>query len=236
MEKVNARSMNSYHREILEDINKELLEAIDITAVDFIKVNDMLKSYYHSSTAENNSVHLAIEAKIQFIVTNLQHHDIFRQRVEHLVLVHQKLMTDEWQLDFVEPVFHLHVFQAMTIELDLLKAISSVSDTLREVNTEYPQMREHCCIEKCFAHTNRIKEIIKRTVWVLQTAGGNLKHLPISPVRVNQLTRIYSLYTMESERVVLDWFINSIPSGSPEELLLHYHQEIERLNTSEELF
>jgi len=229
--------MNSYHKEILENINKELLEAIDITAVDFIEVNDMLKSYYRSlSTAENEDVHTIIEEKINSIVTNLQHHDIFRQRVEHLVMVHQKLMTDEWQLDFVEPVFHLHVFQAMTIELDLLTAISSVSDTLREVTNQYPQMKEQCHVEKYFTHTNRIKEIIERTVWVLQTAGGNLEHLLISPFTVSQLTRIYSLYTMESERVVLDWFIDSIPSGSLEELLLHYHSTIERLNTNEELF
>jgi hypothetical protein len=140
------------------------------------------------------------------------------------------LTADECQLDFVELVFHLHVFQAMTIELDLLKAISSIADTLLDVRNQFPDVIKYCRIENYFLQTNRIKEIIKKTVSILQTAGGNLKQLPLSPLTVNQLKRIESLYTMGSERVVLGWFIDSLPSGSWEDLLLHYQEEIERLN------
>jgi len=237
MEDMNTTTLNVSHKEMMENINMDLQEAIEITALDFKEVNDTIKDYYNSLDSQARHVrHTVIEDYLQSMVINLQHHDIFRQRVEHVVLVHQKLTTDEWLVNFVEFVFHLHIFQAMTIELDLLKVISSVADTLNQVHKVSPESRSFRHLENCFPQTTRIKEIIKKTVSVLHAAGGNIKQLPVSPLTVNQLTQIYSLYTMASERVVLDWFIHSIPSGSWEELLLHYQEELNNLDTDTELF
>src|SRR5262249_9620428 len=148
-----------------------------------------------------------------------------------------KLITDEWQLDFAEAVFHLHVFQAMTIELDLLKALESVAETLEDLCVQFQQIQAHVNLDHCFLHTPRVKNIIKRTISVLLLAGGNIKQIPASPQTIQQLSKISALYTMESERVVLGWFIDSIPSGSWEGLMLHYQTEIDRLSTKNaELF
>src|SRR6187551_956240 len=165
----NVITMDKFYTEMLKGINEELQEAIEITAHDFNEVNEMIKRYYQSEDSKKSKdANDVVNEKLQSMITNLQHHDIFRQRVEHVVLVHQKLTADEWQLDFVELVFHLHVFQAMTIELDLLKAISSIADTLSDVRNEFPDVIKYCKIENCFLQTNRIKEIIKKTVSILQ--------------------------------------------------------------------
>ena len=60
----------------------------------------------------------------------------------------------------------------------------------------------------------------------LLRAGGETRQLPIPTLTPQQVTVLHSLYTMEEERLVLRWFLDSMPGGNWDDLLSHYVAEI----------
>ncbi len=232
--------MISIQKYFLESVNKNLKEIVQIAAIDFAAVNELLKSYYvqfkseYSSMAQGKS---DVEVKLEAMMGGLQYMDVFNQRVTHLINTHETMVSSAMATNFEESFFHLHVFQSLTIELDLLRAISSIKDILIEVKETFEDDSSRESVERYFVQTEVIKNILQSTIKALSLAGGERRFLPIPVLTNDQVQLLNTLYTMESERVVLTWFLNSMPTGSWEDLLQYYENainQVEEQNT--ELF
>jgi len=210
-------------------VNTNLKEAIRLAAIDYTTANELFRHYH----AQRNST-LAITN--DELMSSLQYIDVFTQRIEHLIATHHHMIDNGLALKFEESFYHLHVFQAMTIELDLLKSMGSLQELATEFsNPVTAAPGAAICTE--FVHTAELKETLRTTISDLLDAGGEKIHLPIPALGVDQVRVLNSLYTMESERVVLKWFLSSMPGGTWAELIQHYEQEIGQVSDgSMELF
>lgn len=204
------------HENLAASVNTDLAWTIAAATRDFTIVSELLKKCY------DNERRLKYEA----LITQLQYIDTFRQRVSHLIEVHQQLM-DDGDLSCAESFFHLHVFQSMTIELDLLEATSAISRLLFDLNFDSLPF---------FANTLEIKSILNKTIARLLVVGGDKALLPIPPLSSYEVSVLNSVYTMDSERVVLSWFLESMPHGTWTELSHHYRRAIQGPDTNSELF
>ena len=224
----------------LESVNDDLKESVAAAALDYVITNHLLKNYYAKREQEIALANISssIKIKLQELTSYLQYMDIFSQRVYHLVLAHQKMAKQNLAQALTESVFHLHVFQALTIELDLFRSISAIKSTLAELKEHFIEVGKIDWMDDdIFNNTHVIKEKLQKTISALQLAGGETKHLPLPTLTEEQVSILNSLYSMESERVVLNWFLNSMPAGTWEELMYYYEAEINKVgDDNTELF
>ena len=231
--------MHKTSTQFLDKVNNDLRRVIVMAMPDFSELNEMIKSYYEQRYRYSASEIFSEEdSKIETVVRNLQFMDVLTQRVEHLILVHTSLEVNNDNPGFNEAFFHLHVFQSMTIELDLLKAVNTINATLEILKQHMMEVGNICYPDwKYFRNTSTIKEILNSTISLLTVAGGEIKHLPIPALTIGQIQMLNAVYTMESERVVLKWFLEAMPTGTREDLLHHYESAIHNLEVEKtELF
>lgn len=218
----------------LEQVNEDLRTVIAMATSDFKTVKVMLKRYFDNASIRKQQQDPAIRRRIDAMIIDLQYMDIFCQRVEHLVWAHEQIIADRSTLNIKESIFHLHVFQSMTIEIDLLRAVASIHTTLMELKDHFTNVGGVTWTQETFfTNTDRIKYVLSHTVAVLAGAAGDIRHLPVPPFSERQRQMLNSLYTMESERLVLAWFINTIPVSRWEDLYAHYEATFRRLNTDD---
>jgi len=224
--------------QFLEKVNSDLQKVLSIASPDFGEVNYMLKVYYDQRITcdPTLSAFPGEDVKIDLIVKNLQYMDILTQRVEHLVSIHNRLGDNDPA--FKESFFHLHVFQSMTIELDLLRSIGIVNASIDDLKEHFTEVGKILSLSwKYFNNTSKIKLILNTTIAALAEAGGEIKHLPIPALSTSQIQMLNLVYTMESERVVLNWFLKAMPTGTWEDLFHYYESAIHQLETEKtELF
>ena len=217
-------------REIfLESVNHDLKSVVQMAEVDFVAVNDFLVRFCKKS----QGVHTTMATKIEAMMCGLQYMDVLKQRMDHLILTHQKMLTTPLAINFEGSFFHLHVFQSLTVELDLLRSIKSIKSLLCDLNDwAHGNGVQTLSNEEYFSRTSRIKNILRKTMNALILEGGDTRHLPIPALTPEQIGLLNSLYTMESERVVLEWFLKSMPSGTWEELLEFYEDGFNQINSN----
>jgi len=204
----------------LDQVNKNLKEMVAIAETDFVEVNTVLRRMYGFNPDEQNKNRNAdVQLKLETIMAGLQYMDVLSQRIDHLVLTHQQMITPTGLKKWF---FHLHIFQFMTIELDLLRSIELIERSLEELKSESSGQQKN---KPPFVNTRRVKEVIGKTIEALSHAGGDIRHLPIPPLTEDQIRALSSLYTMDKERTVLMWFQNSMPVGTWNDLLLHYESK-----------
>jgi hypothetical protein len=206
----------------LDRVNKDLKEVVAIAETDFVEVNAVLREMYERN--QKNSDHTKSEAqfKMEGMMIGLQYMDVLSQRVDHLVLTHQRMITNS---NLKKWFFHLHVFQSMTIELDLLRSIDVIKTSLDELKNQLSECQNEES-ELFFTNTLKIKAALQKAIDAFAHAGGDTRHLPIPPLTAEQISALDSLYTMDRERIVLKWFLNSMPSGTWNDLVNYYESEV----------
>jgi len=129
-----------------------------------------------------------------------------------------------------ESIYHLHVFQALTIELDLIRSIAAIKSSLADLKDHFIAIGKIDWMDDdIFNNMHIIKEKLQATIAALRLAGGETKHLPLPTLTEEQISILNSLYSMESERVVLNWFLSSMPDGTWEQLMQYYEAEINKV-------
>lgn len=210
----------------LDTINHNLNSAVRLAEADYRTVNEALKKYYNYKSGPKAEVNAEVDMKIEAMMGGLQYMDVFTQRVDHLVTTHQRMAVNDLDQEFKESFFQLHIFQSLTIELDLIRSITMVKSLLSDVK-EYLVVSgspEHE-LEGVFPNLKVIKEILMSAIVSLKEAGGETHDLSIPPLTKDQVMILSSLYTMESERMVLSWFLNSMPDGTWNDLMTCYEEE-----------
>jgi hypothetical protein len=232
--------MTHRRMQFLENLNSQLRQVITIAENDFVAVNKLFRKCYvkNKKGSVNDSASSAMEDKMEIIMAGLQYMDVFSQRVQHLIQTHDGMQYSNLAGDFKESFFHLHVFQSMTIELDLLRSISTIKTLLIELRESFDGFSDLNGFENTlFANTAAIKDILRGTIAALLVTAGETRNLPLPALTKTQIETLNSFYTMETERTVLNWFLNSMPNGNWEDLMDFYETQINHTaNNNIELF
>jgi hypothetical protein len=215
----------------IESVNSTLAETIALASDDFLDMCTLLKK------CKVKSEDLATE--ISAAVRELQHIDFLRQKLGHVYDLHFELQKSRATVGIDEEnryeghglIFRVNYFQLMAAHEDYIKVVLSVQSTIRKI-------KEHNVLLINFNTSifpNRFQ--IDDNFRTLGISLGSLadKNFYASDVELYGLVnRISSRYTMESERVVLQWCIDNSESSSEDNFMDHY--KASSLTDSIELF
>ncbi len=187
---------------------EDLREFIGLSSVEFGKI---LKIY----EAE------AVKGKLRPSITEkLQYFDIITQRLQHLVDAHEKMVTLYIDDIFKDSFLHLQYFQFSIIVFDLFEVLSFVHMNIADLkNRDGVTSTKHGLgyegIERLGVACEKIRSALK-------TNAGSVRFVGLPALTSRQITICRQLYTMERERVVLDWYIDN-SNGELSGLLNVYH-------------
>lgn len=217
----------------LENINAKLAETISMASSDFLETCNLLKNCNVKTDQ--------LKEQISAAVRELQHIDFLRQKLGHARDLHIELLPgqepkmigidDEKKYASHALIFKINYYQLLAAHEDYTKVVSSVLGTIRKI-------KEHNVLLISFnapVFSNRFQ------------IDDNFRDLNES---LNQLMQKYycnpdfdwswvtsqisTRYTMESERVVLQWCLKNT-DGVPDEDFI-YHYKTSNLDASIELF
>jgi hypothetical protein len=203
---------------LLSRLNTDLKEVILIAESDFVKVNNVLRSLYERHMHQRAGSISEPRLRLDAIMTGLQYMDVLSQRINHLIATHEKMTS---LLEFRNSFFHLHVFQSLTIRLDLLRSITSIQESIAELKSHIKENG----VEMYFTNTARLNRALQNAIDLLTSAAGDIRQLPIPRLTEKHIDMLSSLYTMDKERIVLNWFKHALPTGTWNDLLQHYTAE-----------
>jgi hypothetical protein len=171
----------------------------------------------------------------ELIVAELQCHDIISQRIHHIIDGYANAKPLFFDNKFKRSFLDLQSFQLTSIASDLEKTVTTIknlADRLtrrqRNVTTQGTEI---------FARYDDIKDLLGFTCRMLTGCVAQRVMYTRPPFTPHQTAACLKFYTMQSERIVLHWFIANMPFGTRRNLLRVYHSEMETIkNESVELF
>jgi hypothetical protein len=162
------------------------------------------------------------------IISKLQYLDILDQRIRHLIYTNEQVMTMFINDTFKRAFLYLQYFQFTIAAHDLFEAMSEIEQAI--------QHDKHIQLN-IFRHKTEIEILTNEVKISLLEQCGDVKSIMLPPMTKKQIEICNHLYTMESERIVLNWFLTSMPSCKWFDLLAVYKsKQQDELNTSIELF
>jgi hypothetical protein len=129
------------------------------------------------------------------------------QRLQHLVDTHEKVMTLYIGDIFKDSFLHLQYFQFSIIASDLFEVLLFIDENLNDSSDSQRTslqgdtgLQHHATPFVMYA--DKIKTSLKEN-------SGEVKFFNLPALTKRQITICRQLYTMERERVVLDWYVNN---------------------------
>jgi hypothetical protein len=168
----------------------------------------------------------------QQLISQLQYVDIITQRVQHLIDTHEKVMTLYIDDLFKESFLHLQYFQFSIVAFELFEAMQVTKFVLPDMNQKFLESETYNSLSAKRDCLASLSEKIKRSI---KTNAGDVQLINIPALTARQINICKHLYTMESERLVLDWYINN-PTGDFSDLIKFYQSWLRDHNSSIELF
>jgi hypothetical protein len=197
---------------------EQLQEFNKITSSEFLKALTLF-----NLRLADNQLPMDIAAKLQYL-------DILTQRIQHLIDTHKRVMTLYIDSLFKNSFLHLQYFQFSIIIFDLFEAVSVLETHLshheggaRESTSVFPNKQGMA------AMASQIERSLLKHVGDTRWIG-----MPALTVMQTQLCRQF--YTMESERVVLDWYLRNSTGHFGELLKAYQSWQRGSRNTAIELF
>lgn len=203
----------------IDSVNSMLAETIAMASDDFLDMCTLLKRCNVKSQE--------LIAEISAAVQELQHIDFFRQKLGHVCDLHLELKKQQTTIGIEESIkyaghgliFRVNHFQLMAAHEDYIKVVLSVQSTIRKI-------KEHNVLLINFSapiFPNRFQ--IDDNFRTLNTTLGALagKYFEASDINLSSLiNQMSSRYTMESERVVLQWCIDNTDNSYEDGFMDHY--------------
>jgi hypothetical protein len=164
------------------------------------------------------------------LVKHLQFLDILSQRIEHLIKAHESIMTLYVDELFKRSFLHLQYYQFEVVGYDLLHSLSEIQ-TYVKIN--FPDGGLIVFFESkpsVMEQVETIRQIIKEEAGLPALVG-------MRPLTSQQISTCSQLYTMASERIVMDWFLATRMNKDTQQLLAYYQERIKNDNNNgSELF
>jgi hypothetical protein len=173
------------------------------------------------------------QASLESIVKALQSEDIINQRIQHLIdgVNRSKVFFNDSK--FKHSFLALQYFHLVTVRQDLWKTITSVRILMEAISLNHHGLNESVTRSVRFTEIEHLFKITKRTSFrsVAQRIVSGTK-----PLNSTQAGECLELYTMQSERIVLQWFLSNMPFGKDKDLLRVYEEQMNNGNDSIEFF
>jgi hypothetical protein len=163
------------------------------------------------------------------LVKHLQFLDILSQRIDHLTTAHENIMALHVDDLFKYSFLHLQYFQFEVVAHDLLNSLHEIETYVRNILCD----QELIFFFESSPTIQEQVEVIRRTI---REEAGPVNIIGMRPLTTRQSSICLQLYTMASERIVLDWFLANSANQTTESLLAHYREKITRDNNQSELF
>jgi hypothetical protein len=170
---------------------------------------------------------------LKWVARDLQFQDIISQRLQHLVEGFEKVEDHFVDAGFEVSFLALQAFQLMAIGHDLEKIVLNIRRITARVTT--PTFNGPAdAYSRLFPKFDYIKHLFDVSERI---PGAGPLTLGTSLLSANQAKACMSVYTMQSERIVLDCFLRNMLSGDRSELLRCYDRELNKIrDESVELF
>jgi hypothetical protein len=172
-------------------------------------------------------------ATLASLTTALQSQDILSQRIQHLIDGFKCSEAYFEDKKFKNSFLDLQYFQLVTIAWDLDKAISELKKLAAGSTSKHGKHVEGSTVFPRYAEIVGLFRVLNRTS-VACVAHRILSG--VNPFNSNQAAECIGLYTMQCERLVLQWFQSNMPFGKRNDLLRVYAQNMNDENESVELF
>jgi hypothetical protein len=153
------------------------------------------------------------------LIKLLQFLDILSQRIDHLVKAHERIMTLHVDSVFKYSFLHLQYFQFEIVAHDLLHSLSEIQ---LYIQSNLPDEGLVAFFESSPTISDQV-QIIRKAI---KEEAGLARLAGMSPLTTRQIAVCSELYTMASERIVLDWFLATSTNRNTRDLLAYYHERI----------
>lgn len=212
---------------VFERINEEVRFLDNCVSLDVLPVSKLIRQY----NIQAKSI-LAIDEKdarlkkiandckqnIEEAITTLQIHDMISQKLDHIHIIHTGLTQDLISLEEelqIAKMTHLPVIleliimnreQLLMIKKEYLEAVRTIHKKLMDTETMIKAVTSYSSqLPHFFFHYQQFEKIVDHvTLRLLQMANDINPHYSKAPTRERKLLTIAAIFTMESERHVLN--------------------------------
>jgi hypothetical protein len=168
------------------------------------------------------------------VIAELQSHDILYQRIDHLIKGFKNSSPLFDDLKFKHAFLDLQYFQLIAIESDLERTIMAIQEF---VDTAKQNSHAIDFDAPVFPRHNDVRKFLQLSKEIAMRSNAQRVLLDTPPLTELQAASCLNLYTMTSERIVLQWFLANMPFGTPSAFLKEYENQSTNINISSiELF
>ena len=219
------------HNTTIALIGKWIKEIIDAAMIDFQMLSSLLKDYdklFDARTAPEAA------ERISQSVQELQCMDIFIQKLEHLSRLNGILCREEFPVPKTVNDNNWDLYSSVVIRLNYFQSIAATYDFTSLVSNLKKHLNEfHCHIMKVpsisfsdadyFRHNDFIVTKLSLLTSILSELSKKCLHagVEVDAAMRERISKIETIYSIESERYVLLWFIGN-NQGTEAELLAQY--------------
>lgn len=210
---------------LFQRINEEIRFLDNYVSLDILPVSKLIR-LYHLQAKElaasetdlgTQSILTSCVINIQEAVTSLQIHDAISQKLDHMYQLHQRLIEEleSWKqgssleetacLAVLIEILAMNKAQLLLIQKEYCQAVKTIQTNLSDTERKLKNLSASSGkLPQFFFHYEQFDKVVDHLVQRLQQLVNTLSPtFPTSPHRIGKLERISSLFTMESERLVL---------------------------------
>lgn len=218
-------NINTY-KPRMKEIRRRIVMMLKLAQADFSAVNEVLRTY------TGIRLHPDMASRVSDGIKFLQYMDTLTQKLNHIIELNQALMNahpsvpfldDSSHEDPAEFIFRLNYFQAWIAHNEFLSTVSIVKDLIDELNKTHP-LEDLVAFSGRGIFRNLRQEEINTTylfqaLFSVYTERQGEQRKGVIPASL--AAQIANIYTMNSERLVLEWLQNN-PEDDPNELMRTY--------------
>lgn len=206
--------MQMEDRQALQIINKTLHDALTLAANDFRDVYSLFRSCYDSHDAA-----LRAELTSSGIAEDLQYMDILRQKVEHVVALHEHVENAADFKSLSAAIFKLNYFQIKVADFDFSNVVGRIRSKVETLWIRITSALGEIDKMGYLGRAVEVSELLERAANMLDKIAALCDPFPSRDL---SLKSVSTRYSMDSERFVLAWFIEKQGEASYERLLEDY--------------
>ena len=225
----------------MKEVRSRITVILELAQTDFLAVNDIFRKCHADA-----DLHPAMASRISDSIKFLQYMDTLTQKMNHIVTLNQALMEAEPlplvggtpDDDPVEFIFRLNYFQALVAHNEFLSTIDTVKQLISELNREYNLEKIICSSGRKAFHNLELEEsnmnLLLLALHSIYTERRDEHRNSIC--QTSDVSTVTRVYTMNSERMVLDWLQTHPHDHASELLRIYSHTGFGQVEEQTEIF
>ncbi len=230
------------HKTKMKEIRRQITLLLQCAQTDFSLVTESIRQ---CSTMD---LHPAIASRISDVTRFLQYMDTLTQKLNHIILINQALMdakvmrttSDDCflNMDSAAFLFRVNYFQARMAQREFLSTTHTLEHIIEEiVRADAIRSMRTPCLSEAFSNLKKGEanmDFLLRALHIIYTERSEEHHPVVCPS--TDVEKITGLYTMNSERLILDWLLTHADNNVDELLQVYACNEFDQMEEQTELF